>query len=110
MNDKDRIRLHHLIESCLAIGEFIQQRNRKDLDTDRMLFSAITRELEIIGEAVNALSDEFTSKYPHIPWQDMVGMRNRLIHAYFNINADIVWKTVTTAIPELAKSIQTILG
>ena len=56
MNNKDKIRLQHLVESCTAVGQFIQNRKREDLDIDRMLFSAITRELEIIGEAVNAFS------------------------------------------------------
>lgn len=109
MNNKDQVRLAHLIESCLAIQQYINGRCRTDLDTDRMLLSALTRELEIIGEAVNALSEELTSAHPEIPWKDMVGMRNRLIHAYYNINAEIVWKTATVAVPELQKSISLIL-
>lgn len=73
-----------------------------------MLLSAIIRELEIIGEAVNMLSENFQNKHQHIPWKDMIGMRNRLIHAYFDINLDIVWETVTVDIPVLFRDIQKI--
>lgn len=105
MNNKDLVRLQHVVDSCSAIQEFIKNRTTDDLKKNRMLLSAITRELEIIGEAVNALSHDFKAQHNQIPWKDLIGMRNRLIHAYFNINPDIVWKTVTDDIPELLQAI-----
>lgn len=105
MNNKDQVRLQHIIESCSAILQYIKNRSRPDLDSDRMLAAAITRELEIIGEAVNALSEDFKTNHPEIPWKDMIGMRNRLIHAYFNVNPDIIWQTAIVAVPELLQAI-----
>lgn len=73
-----------------------------------MLLSAIIRELEIIGEAGNMISEDFKIKHSQIPWKDLIGMRNRLIHAYFDVNLDIVWKTVSEDVPDLLKEFQKI--
>lgn len=105
MDNKDSVRAQHIIDSCSAIQKFIENRQRAELDSNRMLVSAITRELEIIGEAANALSEEYKLQYAQIPWGDIIGMRNRLIHAYFNINLDVVWKTVTRDIPSLLNAL-----
>lgn len=65
--NKNRLRIQHIIDSCIAINKFVQNRARSYLDTDRMLMSAFTRELEIIGEAVNALTDDFILNYHSNP-------------------------------------------
>ena len=80
---------------------FIANRQRADLDTDEMLLFALVRAAEIIGEAASKVSDETRRTMPSVPWQQIVSMRNRLIHAYFVIERDIVWKTVTEEIPAL---------
>jgi uncharacterized protein with HEPN domain len=76
-------------------------RTRADLDTDRMLLFALVRAVEIIGEAASRLSDETRSAAPAVPWPRIVSMRNRLIHVYFDIDHDVLWKTATEEIPQL---------
>lgn len=74
-------------------------RQRTELDEDRMLLYAVVRAIEIIGEAASQISAETRATHATIPWRAIVGMRNRLIHAYFDINTEIVWQTVTQEIP-----------
>lgn len=66
-----------------------------------MLLFAVTRAIEIVGEAASKISDETRSAHGGIPWKAIVGMRNRLVHAYFDINADVLWQTVTVEIPQV---------
>ena len=79
-----------MLDSIKAIISFVEGRSRIDLDTDRQLLSAIIRELEIIGEAANNISEHTQEKIEQIPWKKIIGMRNRLIHAYFDINRNVV--------------------
>jgi uncharacterized protein with HEPN domain len=70
---------------------------------------AVVRNLEIIGEAVKALSSQLRDTYPEIPWKDVDGARDRLIHHYFGINNEIIWEIVQVDLPELLPQIQKIL-
>ena len=76
-------------------------RSRADLSDDPMLAMALTRCLEILGEAASRLSADLRLRLPSIPYAQMVSMRNRLIHAYFDVDLDIVWSTVTEDLPAL---------
>jgi uncharacterized protein with HEPN domain len=89
--------------------EFVQGKRRSDLDTGRKLVLSLVKELEIIGEAAGKVSAEIRTQYGAIPWQDISGMRNRLIHAYFDIDLDVVWTTVTKDLPLLKTELETIL-
>jgi uncharacterized protein with HEPN domain len=106
---KDKFRLKHMQESSGIILGFIKGRKRDDLSNDRMLLSAIIRELEVIGEAAHKVSHE-TKKSYHLPWNQLVGMRNRLIHSYFVNDEDIIWQTITHEIPRLHRQIDQILS
>ncbi|MBI4388555.1 MAG: DUF86 domain-containing protein [Nitrospinae bacterium] len=88
---------------------FARNKSRNDLDTDRMLLLALVKSIEIIGEAASRLSESRRDEYPHVPWKNIVNMRNRLIHAYFDIDLDTVWNTVTGDLPPLAAEIEKIL-
>ena len=88
---------------------FIQGKIRADLDIDRMLVLSLIRELEIIGEAASKISAETRSQNTSIPWQDISGMRNRLIHAYFDVDLDTVWSTVSRDLPTLKAELEKIL-
>jgi uncharacterized protein with HEPN domain len=81
--------------------QFIAGRQRTDLDEDRMLLFASVRAIEVLGEAASRMSEEMWAIHTSIPWRAIIGMRNRLIHAYFEINTEIVWQTVTQEIPAL---------
>jgi uncharacterized protein with HEPN domain len=90
-----------MIEAIEAAQSFVADRRREDLDHDRMLVFALTRAIEIVGEAASKVSEETRATLPDVPWGPMVGMRNRLVHAYFDVNRGILWDTVTVALPAL---------
>ena len=101
MSAEDLVRLRHMVEAAQSAIDFMSGRDRADLDQDRMLLFAVTRAIEIVGEAASKMSDETRSAQDGIPWKAIVGMRNRLVDAYFDINVDVVWQTVTVEIPQL---------
>ena len=102
MNESDRIRLLHMLDAAKEAVAFAKGRERTRLESDRMLALALIKEVEIIGEAATRVSQELADANPQIPWAKAAGMRNRLIHAYFDIDFDILWETVVTAVPALA--------
>lgn len=97
--------LDHIIESIQAIENYLLNISKGHFLSSPQIQDAVCRRLEIIGEAANKLSPEFTEKHSHIPWYKIVGMRNLLIHEYFNVDLDQVWNTVNKNIPELKKQI-----
>jgi uncharacterized protein with HEPN domain len=101
MRAEDLIRVRHMIEAAESAMRFVTGRSRSDLDGDEMLRFALTRAIEILGEAASKVSMEGRAAIPEVPWADVVGMRNRLIHAYFDVNLDVLWRTVDEAIPDL---------
>lgn len=105
---KDLIRLKHMLDSTEAILKFTQNKQRNDLDTDRLLTSGIVREFEI-GEAAGKISEEVQKSNPQIPWKQIISMRNRLIHAYFDIDHGILWQTVEKELPLLKLKLKNIL-
>ncbi len=104
----DRTRIHHMMVAATQACEFTESRKRGELQTDSMLLHALVRVTEIIGEAARHVSEELKSKNPEIPWTDIVGMRNRLVHGYFNVDYDVVWDTATLFIPELLDQLKKI--
>jgi uncharacterized protein with HEPN domain len=84
--------------------------DRAELDGDRKLALSLVKEVEIIGEAAVGVTDAARAELPQIPWLDMIGMRHRLVHAYFDINLDVLWKTVQEDLPPLVASLEDILG
>jgi uncharacterized protein with HEPN domain len=90
MRADDRVRILHMIDAAESLEQFIAGRERTDLATDRMLLFAIIRAIELIGEAASRVTNETKDGIPDIPWIAIVGMRNRLIHGYFDIDADVV--------------------
>ena len=101
MPREDLVRIQHMIEAAEAAQRFIAGRQRVDLDTDEVLLFALVRAVEIIGEAASNVSRATRDSASSVPWRDIVSMRNRLIHAYFDIEREIVWKTVTEELPDL---------
>lgn len=105
-----RTRLQHMRDAAREARSFANGRERTAMDTDRALVLILTRLLEIIGEAASTIPGEFRSLHPEIPWRDVSSMRNRLIHAYHDINADVVWGTVTDDLVPLIAAIERILA
>jgi uncharacterized protein with HEPN domain len=108
MDIEDSVRIRHMIDAAESALRFVKGRSRADLDSDEMLHFALIRAIEIIGEAASKISVEARSTSPGVPWPEIIGMRNRLIHAYFDVNLDILWRTVQEAIPVLLNQLKTI--
>jgi len=107
---EDKVRLRHMLDAALEIQQYAQSATREDLNRDRKLVHSLVRLLEIIGEAATQVSDELKARIPEIPWLIIIGMRNRLIHAYFAINLNVVWSTSTEDVPLLIADLKRILG
>lgn len=98
-----------MLDAARDALSFVVGREREDLDTDRMLALALVRSIEIIGEAGSRVSPEGRTEIPAIPWAEIVAMRNRLIHAYFDVDLDIVWETVKNDLPPLVSTLDRVL-
>lgn len=85
---------------------FAEGRTRGDLDDDRLLVLALVKAIEILGEAAYQISEETRNVLPDIPWQDIIGIRHRLVHAYFDINLDILWQTIQEDLPPLVDTLE----
>jgi uncharacterized protein with HEPN domain len=105
----DRVRLQHMLDAVLEVIEFTRNKKHSDLDSDRKLKHALVRLLEIIGEAATGMSSDTRQDHPDIPWKEMIGMRNRLIHGYFDVDLDIVWQTVSKDIPPLKPLLENVM-
>jgi len=110
MFEDDNVRIRHILDAAREAVDFSQGRSRADLNSDRQLNLSLVRLLEIIGEAARGISTEFRQAHPDLPWKSMVGMRDRLIHAYFDINLDVVWETVTQDLPSLIGQLEKIVA
>jgi len=95
----DEIRFFHMLEAAFEAVSFAHGRVRGDLDTDRQLVLSLVKDSEIIGEAAAQTTKSTRTLVPEIPWREIAAMRNRLVHAYFSINLDIVWQIVQQDLP-----------
>lgn len=100
MEKKDLHRLEHILDAARAIQEHIKGKRLSDLDNSRLFLGGVIRELLVIGEAANAISAQAKVQLP-LPWKEVIGMRNQLVHAYFEINHKIIWMTITEDILRL---------
>ncbi len=90
-----------MIEAGQTAQRFVAGRQRAELGTDTMLVFAVVQAIQIVGEAASQVSHEARSATPSVPWVRIIGMRNRLVHAYADIDHEVVWKTATEEIPAL---------
>ena len=109
MNADDEIRLRHMLDASHEAIAFSENMTRADLNTDRMLVLALVKAVEVIGEAASHITEPTQDELSSIPWADIVGMRNRLVHAYFDINLDILWETVHDDLPILNAQLEPLL-
>jgi uncharacterized protein with HEPN domain len=109
MKRDDTVYLHHILDAIESIEEYTKGMSENEFLSDSMAHDAVVRQIEIIGEAARNVSDQFQNKYPKLPWAKMIGIRNKIIHEYFNVNFAIVWDTIKDDLPLLKKSIKKIL-
>ncbi len=106
----DSVRLRHMLDHGREAVEMLRNRERPELDTDRQLNLAIVRLLEIVGEAAARLTPETRSAIRELPWAEIVGLRNRVIHGYDEVDFDIVWDVVTLDLPPMIAAIDRYLA
>lgn len=105
----DIIRLRHMLDAAEKAIQFVEGKARPDLDRDEKLGLALVRLIEIIGEAAVKVSSDVQARHSSIPWKDVVGTRNRLIHGYEDVDLDIVWRIVETDLPGLVRELRVAL-
>jgi len=109
MRNDDTIRLRHMLDAAHDALSFAEGRSREDLDADRQLVLALVKCIEIIGEAAGQVSPEGQAQAAELPWRDMIDMRHRLVHAYYDVNLDVVWSTLREDLPPLIAALESVI-
>jgi uncharacterized protein with HEPN domain len=106
----DKVRLQHILDAILEIEDYLQNSSFADFMQNSMMRFACIKQMEIIGEAGNHVSDEIKVKFSTIEWAQLVGMRNVFVHEYFGVDSSLVWEIIINDIPDLKEKIVRILG
>ena len=106
MPTDDRLYLDHMRDHAAKALALAAGKSRAEFDADEILRLALTYLIQIVGDAANQVSQETKDTHPHVPWQSIVGMRHRLVHGYFAVDEDIVWKTLTTELEPLLRALE----
>lgn len=101
--------LKHVKDFCNDISSFVGKATKKDFLDNMMMQDAVVRKIEIIGEAVKNVPHNFREKYPQVPWKKIAGMRDKIIHHYFDVDLDTVWATIQKDIQELKEMAEEII-
>lgn len=104
-----RLYIKDILESIGKIEDYTKGVSFKEFSRNKLIIDAVVRNLEIIGEASKNLPAYIKSAHKEIPWKEMSGMRDKVIHAYFGVDLDIVWKTIKQSLPDLKQSLKNIL-
>ena len=110
MKKDPKVFIGHIIESIELIEQYAKKLTTNTFKKDIAMQDAIIRRLEIIGEAVKNIPTSFKTKYPEIPWKQMAGMRDILIHEYFDVDIALTWSVVKLKLPSLKPQLQNLLS
>ena len=102
--------LEDIIEHMNYAEEFIRDMTFDEFKSDKKTVLSVTKCIEVVGEATKHIPDQIRERYPEIPWRDMAGIRDRLVHGYFKVDLSIVWTTVTIEFPELRSMLENVLA
>ncbi|MDZ4677592.1 MAG: DUF86 domain-containing protein [Oligoflexia bacterium] len=105
-----KLRIHDILDGIKDIKSFIADRTREQFSADKKTYLAVIRSLEVIGEAAHHTPDAIKKKYPEIPWRKIKDFRNVLVHQYFGIDNDIIWKTINDELLSLVQVFEKILS
>jgi uncharacterized protein with HEPN domain len=109
-NKDNLVYIHHILDAIEQLEIYLANVDFEIFSSNNMLFDAVVRQLEIIGEASNKIEDEFQKQYPDVPWRKVIGTRNLIIHEYFGINKKVIWDACKNDIPKLKKIILQIIS
>jgi uncharacterized protein with HEPN domain len=110
MNERDEARLRDMLDAAHKARSYVKGQSRTSLEAnDEILGFAVVRAIEIIGEAASRVSSETRASLPQIEWGNIIGMRNRIIHDYLNVDYDIVWKVATQSLVSLVEELEKLL-
>jgi uncharacterized protein with HEPN domain len=109
MKKDDTVYLRHIIDAFLQIERYTNGVTYEEFLSNSLLQDAVIRQLEVMGEAARNLSADLQNEYPAIPWRQMISLRNRMIHAYFNVNLQIIWEIIQGDIPNLKQDMMRVL-
>jgi len=98
--------IEDIVSAINCIEEYTRKMSYAKFAGDKKTVDAVIRNFEIIGEAAKHIPERIKTKYPNVPWRDMTGMRDRLIHGYFGVNLEVVWKTIMERLPKLKKQLE----
>ena len=107
---KDKERLEHIIAAIERVERYIKDKTYDDLQSDDMMFYAVVKNIEMMGEAANMLTAEFQSSHAETPWKMVKGMRNYIVHEYFQIDNIVVWDVATKELQPLREQIEKYLA
>ncbi len=106
----DKVRLQHILDAISEIETYTENVDFAQFSSNSMLFNACIRQLEIVGEAVNRLSDDLIANNPDVEWRKVTGLRNMLIHEYFGIDDKLIWAIIHKNIPDLKNKVSVIVS
>jgi len=101
--------LSDILKAFESIESFVEGQSFENFKKDDKTSSAVIRKFEIIGEAAKQVPENVKQEYPSVPWKEMAGMRDKLIHFYFGVNYELLWQTIRNRIPEIKPVIRQIL-
>ena len=107
---EDEALLRDMLDYSRRAVSAVSGRTRPEVDSDSLLAPALERFVEIVGEAATKISEPERSANPAIPWRDIIGMRNRLVHGYGSVDHDILWAVATRDLPDLVRALEEALG
>ena len=105
----NKVRLQHIAKALGEIGEYTKGIDFDAFKQNSIINQACIRQLEIIGEACNRLTDELKNSYPNIAWRQIIALRNLLIHQYFGVDLEIIWEVIKNDLPLFSQNINSIL-